>query len=113
MHSLRKATQSQSEATAGAAMNRYKFHESLLAGGILFLLLAAGLAYLFAGCSKPHAQESERPQQIKLIAYEGNSEDAWEIWEDTQTHNRIVCHHSGYTGNAGGRSTSCVLERMP
>ena len=27
-------------------MNRYKFHESLLAGGILFLLLAAGLAYL-------------------------------------------------------------------
>jgi hypothetical protein len=27
-------------------MNRHKFHESLLVAGVLFILLAAGLAYL-------------------------------------------------------------------
>lgn len=73
---------------------------------------------LFAGCQSDDPTHTEKitqitSNQIKFIAVEGDAGDQWEIWEDTVSGKRILCHHSGYTGSPGGRSTSCVVVTKP
>lgn len=48
-------------------------------------------------------------KQLQLISVEGGWTDQWEIWKDTVSGARILCHHSGSSGSYGGRSTSCFV----
>lgn len=67
---------------------------------------------LLTGCAEdnPSGRPVRSPyNQMKLVTVEGDGSDEWEIWEDTVTKTRILCHHSGFSGSYGGRSTSCVV----
>jgi hypothetical protein len=77
---------------------------------LVVLALLAGILPM-ASCAgdEPDAANPVRKfVQMELVTIEGEETDQWEIWRDTVSHTRILCHHSGFTGSSGGRSTSCV-----
>lgn len=80
---------------------------------IATICLWLAVMMLFGCADAPQAGEKlENPfKRMQLVRVEGDSPDQWEIWLDTDTNTQILCHHSGYTGSSGGRSTSCVVVR--
>lgn len=72
------------------------------------------LVIIFVGCQEDAPSHNsfgaDHPfVNMKLISVEGGGDDQWEIWGYNADPNiRILCHHSGFTGSYGGRSTSCV-----
>lgn len=70
---------------------------------------------IFVGCQEDAPSHNsfgaDHPfANMKLIGVEGGGDDQWEIWQYKMNPNiQILCHHSGFTGSYGGRSTSCVV----
>lgn len=75
----------------------------------MFLIVAALFLCGCADAPEPGEKLGHPLQRMQLVKVEGDGSDQWEIWYDTDSNSQILCHHSGYTGSYGGRSTSCVV----